>query len=491
MEKKLRLLMILFLSVTFLHAQGNLLQYSGGGSYIYIERTDLRRYDNGKYVGLVSREIRSFINPVGGPAGADLSDRYFDGNFYVAEGTKRANASVGAELNGSIPSTFKITKDGQLIMIHDEGYPTFRSFPAYTRQRINIGDRWQAKAERIVDPLNKGVKTKIPIYVEYTYLRDDSFHGEDVFVISAQWATRYGLAATLDFGGDRELKFSQGSHKANILVSKKTGNALVVRDTVDEEFQYSDGNRYAFKGTISMFTEYPPSYDRSKLFPALQRIASISKEELKDIMEKPVNEALPFVSKANADDKKREAIGEKVKTNGSSVATAKGSSSSVSSMANGKNELKEKLQQWGLPDSGITGAGETQDGQMGSEEKKVTVENTAAGIRLTMQNLSFKADSAELLPGEDKRLDQIADLLKLVPEQMFLVEGHTASVGNPSGEKKLSVDRADSVINQLAKRGIARERFICKGSGGTKPVADNSTREGKARNRRVEITILE
>ncbi|MEE0893447.1 MAG: OmpA family protein [Treponema sp.] len=60
-----------------------------------------------------------------------------------------------------------------------------------------------------------------------------------------------------------------------------------------------------------------------------------------------------------------------------------------------------------------------------------------------------------------------------------------------SGEMKLSVDRANAIVDALVKRGIARNKFITKGSGSTKPVADNSTPEGKAQNRRVEITILE
>lgn len=110
---------------------------------------------------------------------------------------------------------------------------------------------------------------------------------------------------------------------------------------------------------------------------------------------------------------------------------------------------------------------------------------------MTMQNLNFKPDSAELLPGEAERLDQIAAVLKEVSDQMFLVEGHTASVGKVAGEKQLSIERANAIAEALVKRGIPRERFICKGSGGTKPVADNSTQQGRAKNRRVEITILE
>ena len=514
-----------------LYAQEALLQYNGSGSYIYIERTDLRRYDNGKYTGLVSREVRSFVSPMGVPKGGNPRDRYYDGNFYVAEGTMRARASVGEEINSSIPSTFRITSEGQLIMIHDEGYPTYRSFPSFTRQKIKFGDKWQAKAERVVDPLNKGVRTKIPMYVEYTYLRDEVFHGEEVYVISAEWATRYGLAATLDFGGDRELKFAQGRHRANILVSKVTGNALVVRDTVDEEFEYLDGNKVAFRGTISMFTEYPPAYNRDKLFPALQRIASVSEKELKDILSNSATDSTQDIERGQkfnsmgADDFGTNDSGKGMKPDGSGLdgksqlAQAKvrddrkgkqpegddgkikdnrtndsynGRKNDNKTSVSGNSRLRDKIQQSGIVmENSSMGAGESDENSVSSGEKKITVENTASGIRLTMQNLNFKADSAELLSGENDRLDQIADLLKMVPDQMILVEGHTASVGNPRGEKQLSLERADSIIRALVKRGVAADKFICKGSGGTKPVADNSTPAGKAKNRRVEITILE
>ena len=110
---------------------------------------------------------------------------------------------------------------------------------------------------------------------------------------------------------------------------------------------------------------------------------------------------------------------------------------------------------------------------------------------LTIENLRFKPDSAELLPGEEMRLMKIAEILRNVPKSMFLVEGHTASTGNISGEQRLSEERAKSIAMSLANTGISADRFICKGSGSKKPIASNSTKEGMALNRRVEITILE
>lgn len=487
--KKIFLSAIFFLFFQNVFCQNVLLKYNGSGSYVYIERTDVRRYDNGKYTGLVSREIRSFIAPTSVPSGGKISDRYYDGSFFIDEATKRNSREVNLGINGAVPSSFKISSDGILTMLVDNGYPSFRSFPAFTNQRISIGDKWQAKAERVVDPLNKGIFTKLPILVEYTYLKDELFHGEEVYVFSAQWATRYGISYW-DFTGDKDLKSAQGSHKATMYVSKKSGNALVVRDMVDETFIYNDGNIYSFKGSISMFTEYPPAYDKNNLIPALQRVASVSEKEIKEILEKPVNESIWIESEKNSSgsiEKNDFESGANSRRNNSYA--EKKIAKNENQTYGAKNHPQKKKDSADEIQSKIS-AGKNSSSNSKSE-KKVIVENTAAGIRLTMQNLNFKPDSAELLPGENERLDQIAQVLKEVPEQMFLVEGHTASVGYEKGEMKLSVERANSVANALIQRGIPREKFICKGSGGTKPIADNSTPEGKAKNRRVEITILE
>ena len=487
--KKIFLSAIFFLFFQNVFCQNVLLKYNGSGSYVYIERTDVRRYDNGKYTGLVSREVRSFIAPTSVPSGGKISDRYYDGSFFIDEATKRNSREVNLGINGAVPSSFKISSDGILTMLVDNGYPSFRSFPAFTNQRISIGDKWQAKAERVVDPLNKGIFTKLPILVEYTYLKDELFHGEEVYVFSAQWATRYGISYW-DFAGDKDLKSAQGSHKATMYVSKKSGNALVVRDMVDETFIYNDGNIYSFKGSISMFTEYPPAYDKNNLIPALQRVASVSEKEIKEILEKPVNESSWIESEKNSSgsiEKNDFESGANSRRNNSYA--EKKIAKNENQTYGAKNHPQKKKDSADEIQSKIS-AGKNSSSNSKSE-KKVIVENTAAGIRLTMQNLNFKPDSAELLPGENERLDQIAQVLKEVPEQMFLVEGHTASVGYEKGEMKLSVERANSVANALIQRGIPREKFICKGSGGTKPIADNSTEEGKAKNRRVEITILE
>ena len=251
-----------------------LISYRGNGSYMLVEKSDLRRYDNGKYTGLQSREVQSFIQLVDGNP-AEPGSLFYDGSFFVVQETKRNARSVVQGIRTSIPSSFKITTDGTLVMLQDNGFPSFRSFPAYPRQRIRTGDSWQCTGERAADPLGKGVVTRMPMLVQYTYLRDDVYNGKPVHVLQAQWATRYGLSY-VDPKGDPDLKSAQGKHDATILVSAESGAAIVVRDTVEESFIYADGSRIDLKGTISLFTKYPPAYNKDKLIHALQRVAIVS-----------------------------------------------------------------------------------------------------------------------------------------------------------------------------------------------------------------------
>lgn len=476
MKKNCFSFLILFFLNFLFWGQEIQFRYNGGRNYTLVERTDLRRYENNRYVGLLSREIRSFISNYG-----DL----YEGSFYVSQDTVRASLSVADQIHDSIPSKFRISDDGNLTMIEDYGYPTFRSFPAFSANRIKHGDSWQAKAERAVDPLNKGIVTKIPMYVQYTYTGDENVRGEDVYVLTAKWATRYGQNIYMDFGGDKELKQAMGSHNATMYVSKVTGNAIVVRDSVDETFVYNDGKAVTFKGTISLFTEYPPAVDRSKIIRALQRVAAIDGDEAK-LLAQVATKTDGAQSKAGSKDTDVAKISSGSQSSRDAQSTAYSQSKSGSQKFASSKPSAESISKAvaavskSLSDQAIEAA-----------SKPIKVENTTAGIRLTIQNLQFKPDSAELVSGESSRLDQIASVLREVPESQFLVEGHTAATGNETGEMRLSALRAHKIAKELSKRGIPQEKFICKGSGAHKPVADNSTPAGKAVNRRVEITILE
>lgn len=121
----------------------------------------------------------------------------------------------------------------------------------------------------------------------------------------------------------------------------------------------------------------------------------------------------------------------------------------------------------------------------------VDVEGSEEGLKLTLKNLHFVPDQAVLLREDVPLLDVIADYLKKVTDRTFLIKGHTADVGTQESQFELSIERAQSIVKELVKRGIAEDRFLYMGMGGTEPLSSNTTDEGRAENRRVEIIILE
>ncbi|MDR2588043.1 MAG: OmpA family protein, partial [Spirochaetales bacterium] len=120
------------------------------------------------------------------------------------------------------------------------------------------------------------------------------------------------------------------------------------------------------------------------------------------------------------------------------------------------------------------------------------VEADALGVTLTLENIQFPADSARLVPSEKQKLDRLCEILRKYPTRDILITGHTALAGKAEGRQRLSEDRAASVGAYLLEKGVrSKERMNFRGMGAEVPVADNRTEEGRTKNRRVEITIME
>jgi outer membrane protein OmpA-like peptidoglycan-associated protein len=84
-------------------------------------------------------------------------------------------------------------------------------------------------------------------------------------------------------------------------------------------------------------------------------------------------------------------------------------------------------------------------------------------------------------------IEQIVQMMKSNPELKLSIEGHTDNVGTPASNKTLSEARAKSVVSAIVSQGIAADRLSPVGYGQDKPIADNNTEEGRAKNRRVEL----
>lgn len=104
--------------------------------------------------------------------------------------------------------------------------------------------------------------------------------------------------------------------------------------------------------------------------------------------------------------------------------------------------------------------------------------------------ITFDVGKAVIKPESMGEITRIVKLMQENPTLKFSVEGHTDSTGSASNNQKLSEDRAKAIVDKLVENGIARDRLTSVGKGQNSPIADNSTDEGRAKNRRVEFVKL-
>jgi outer membrane protein OmpA-like peptidoglycan-associated protein/tetratricopeptide (TPR) repeat protein len=121
----------------------------------------------------------------------------------------------------------------------------------------------------------------------------------------------------------------------------------------------------------------------------------------------------------------------------------------------------------------------------------LNVEIAEKGKSFVINNILYATGAADLYPQSFVTLDEFADYLKLNPSMKIEIQGHTDNVGNENDNRLLSEKRADNVRKYLETKGIAAGKITAKGYGASKPIADNNTVDGKAKNRRTEFLILD
>jgi len=146
------------------------------------------------------------------------------------------------------------------------------------------------------------------------------------------------------------------------------------------------------------------------------------------------------------------------------------------------------------------GAGALVGGSIGNyldkqaQELKEVAETkrTRDGILVNLKSeLLFQTGSAILKEDAISQLERLGDILAKYPEDRIRIEGYTDSTGTDEINNKLSRERAATVVEFLQSQGIAGARMTSEGYGSKFPVASNDTKEGKAKNRRVEIVLAE
>lgn len=122
-------------------------------------------------------------------------------------------------------------------------------------------------------------------------------------------------------------------------------------------------------------------------------------------------------------------------------------------------------------------------------QKNIELKKIAIGKNVVMKNIFFETAKAELSDESQIELRNVIKLLNENPGMHLEISGHTDNVGSKSYNKRLSEDRAKSVVNYLIDNGIAADRLTAKGYGYDQPIADNKTEEGRKENRRTEFLV--
>ena len=107
--------------------------------------------------------------------------------------------------------------------------------------------------------------------------------------------------------------------------------------------------------------------------------------------------------------------------------------------------------------------------------------------KITTYAITFETGKADLKPESIIEINRVAKLMQEHPELSFEVQGHCDNTGSDSVNDPLSQERADAIVAALVKQGIAGDRLTAVGKGSHSPIADNTTAEGRAKNRRVEF----
>ncbi|MFZ1688897.1 MAG: OmpA family protein [Flavobacteriales bacterium] len=128
--------------------------------------------------------------------------------------------------------------------------------------------------------------------------------------------------------------------------------------------------------------------------------------------------------------------------------------------------------------------------ELRSDLSGATVTRVGEGIRITFDSgLLFTVDQSDLSASAQTNLTELATTLNKYDDTDVLIEGHTDADGADAYNETLSERRAKSVDRYLVDRGVRPARISTRGYGETQPLGDNTTAEGKAANRRVEIAI--
>ena len=332
-------------------------------------------------------------------------------------------------------SIFDRSKKGVYTIDDQYFMPTVRDVPIFPDHPIKPGDTWTAEGHEAHDlRLNFGIQTpyKVPFTATYTYLGTVNKEKKQV----------------------RTMSYAASS------VSKKTNN---------QSLNKGDNKLHVFRVKYSMYMETP-----ERNFKAIEDPYADYPQAM-----------MGFSDELVYWDAEKGAIDHYTETFRILIETAYGRMYEFRGTAHA--EVSDFIRT-DTPDNMKTVQNQIDD--LGLDN--VNVVRGDKGLTISIENIQFKPDSAILVEGEKEKLQRIAEILSLFPENELLVSGHTAMANNGVDSQTLSEKRAQTVADYFISLGVKdRHQIYTQGFGDALPIAPNTTEEGRAKNRRVEITIMD
>ena len=440
-----------------------------GGKWTVVTRWDYRVRLDGEYLGFANRELREVYGRA-----EDLPGGWrIEGEARLLGATKKNGVPVAARLEGSEAVSYVLGRTGA-VSGAEAGYPRLRGFPTFPEGELQPGDSWEAPLEILVyGP--RGEKGTLRQEASYRYVGRRPYMGREAHYFDVAWAVRY---RGYDPSVASFLKDVEGSHRVSLVMDAETGGPIMARDSLSERWVWADSRVEQRDGFALIFWEGVPPLDTGGVRREFE-------ERFPGLVAAGPPGGGPEAGSGGASDGGPGPTGRDGGGGTTGGETTGGGGRSDGSEGSGGDPSGRRAGSEGLivdlEDSALDEA----------EREGIVIVETPRGVSVTLRNLHFKPDLAELLPGEEGLLDELAAILKGVPERTVLVRGHTADVGRPGDEQALSEERARTVADEMAARGVDPRRLIDEGVGAREPAASNATEGGKRLNRRVEFLILE
>lgn len=427
--------------------------------YAHTERENVRVYQGNSYQGLQYRGRRVYLqrsagNGTAGSAGSsDSAGALYRGSVYLIKTLTRDALRVLQPVDREIPITCRVSATG-FAPVKGSELPIRTGFPVIPEGDIAPGDSWKADGRDAVY-LEDGTLIPAPFHSSFTYRGKMEYMDRPAQVIDFSYTYYDHSPYTTDSteirglaSGEIALFIGEGSQGVGYFISER-----ITRHYVEygNPAKREEGFRLTWGRGIS-----------------LGEIESLERTMVAALQEDEQEQEGPEEQEGA---EKAERVPAKEKEEGALAALPEDTAEDA---AEGSSE--------GPPE-----AAAEEDEQ---EDQQIQIERSTEGITLNLPRIHFYPDQARILPREKQRLDKLASLLKKVPEAAIMVKGHTADVGSKESQYKLSVERAQTIIEEMVDRGLAPSRFVYQGIGGDEPVAPNTTEEGRAQNRRVEVIIL-